>query len=199
MPKLIDHETKKLDIAHAAWKILLKEGIEAASVRNIAKEAGITLGALRYYFTSQEELLAYTEDLIHANLTERTTELFMADLPPKEKILNLLVGLLPEEGEGNSASEARLIFKMQAKYSQKSYDRGRDSVYQGVRSILSNLVMLNLLKKDTDLAMETDRLYTLMDGLAMDIMLRGSELKPDYARNILEAHIHSISKEGSGG
>lgn len=199
MPKLIDHETKKLDIAHAAWKILLKEGMGAASVRNIAKEAGITLGALRYYFASQDELLAYTEELVHADLTERTTELFMAELPPTEKILNLLVGLLPEEGGGNSASEARLIFKMHAKYSRKFYDRGRDSVYQGVRSILSNLVMLNLLKKDTDLAMETDRLYALMEGLAMEIMLRGSELKPDYAQNILETHIHSIIKEGSGG
>lgn len=72
-------------------------------------------------------------------------------------------------------------------------------MYLGVRSILSNLVMLNLLKKDVDLAMETDRLYALMDGLAMDIMLRGSELKPDHARYILEAHIQSVSKKAGGG
>lgn len=198
MPKIIDHQTKKLDIAHAARKILLKEGIGAASVRNIAKEAGITLGALRYYFTTQVELLSYIEDLVHAELSERTTALFMDEKPPLEKILNVLVGLLPEEG-GNTASEARLIFKMHAKYSPKPYDRGRDSVYLGVRSILSNLVMLNLLKKDVDLAMETDRLYALMDGLAMDIMLRGSELKPDHARYILEAHIQSVSKKAGGG
>ena len=199
MPKLIDHETKKLDIAHAAWKIILKEGTGGASVRNIAKEAGITLGALRYYFTSQEELLAYTEELIHANLAERTSELFMADLPPKEKILKLLTGLLPDPGAGDSAPAARLIFKLQSNYSLKAYDTGRDSVYQAVKSVMSNLVMLNLLKKDTELSLETDRLYALMDGLAMDIMLRGAEDKLDKIRNILDAHLKSICKEESGG
>lgn len=199
MPKLIDHEAKKLDIAHAAWKILLKEGMGGASVRNIAKEAGITLGALRYYFTSQEELLSYTEDLIHANLAEKTSELFMADLLPREKILKLLMGLLPEREGEDSASEVRLIFKLHSKYSRQSYDRSRDSIYQAVKSVMSNLVMLNLLKKDTDLSLETDRLYALMDGLAMDSMLQGAEGKPNKIRNILETHMKSICKEESGG
>src|SRR5690606_4439224 len=140
----IDHETKKLDIAHAAWKILLKEGIGGASVRNIAKEAGITLGALRYYFTTQEELLAYTEDLVHANLTEKATGFFMADLPPRDKILALLIGLLPETRAEDSASEARILFKLQSHSSGKAYDVGRDSVYLAVKSVMSNLVMLNL-------------------------------------------------------
>ncbi|HSI65964.1 MAG TPA: TetR/AcrR family transcriptional regulator [Planococcus sp. (in: firmicutes)] len=199
MPKLIDHDTKKLDIAHATWKIILKEGVRGASVRNIAKEAGITLGALRYYFTTQDELLVYTEDLIHATLAERTAELFMVDLPPQEKILQLLIGLLPETGSGSSAVEARLILKLQSKHSGKSFDASRDSIYQAVKSIMSNLVMLNLLKKETDLSLETDRLYALMDGLAMDAMLRGAVNKPDKARNILETHLNSICKEGSGG
>lgn len=199
MPKLIDHESKKLDIAHAAWKILLKEGMGGASVRNIAKEAGITLGALRYYFTSQEELLAYTEDLVHANLAEKTSELFMADLLPREKILRLLIGLLPEGGGGDSAPEARLIFKLNANYSGKSYDRSRDSVYQAVKSVMSNLVMLNLLKKDTDLSLETDRLYMMMDGIAMDVILQGTEAKTDKLRSILEIHLNSICKEQHGG
>ncbi|TAA72724.1 TetR/AcrR family transcriptional regulator [Planococcus salinarum] len=198
MPKLIDHETKKLDIAHAAWRIILKEGVAAASVRNIAKEAGITLGALRYYFASQEELLAFTEDLIHAILAERTSELFMVDLQPQQKILQLLNGLLPGADRGEAAAEARLIFKLQSKYTGKSYDAGRDSIYQAVKSILSNLVMLNLLKKDTDLGLETDRLYALMDGLAMDAMLRGTENRAEKTKNILSAHINSICKEPNG-
>lgn len=199
MPKLIDHETKKLDIAHAAWKIILQEGVGGASVRNIAKEAGITLGALRYYFASQEELLVFTEDLIHATLAERTSELFMEDLLPQEKILQLLIGLLPGNGREEPASEARLIFKLQSKHSGKSFDASRDSIYQAVKSIMSNLVMLNLLKKDTDLSLETDRLYALMDGLAIDAMLRGAESRPGKMRNILQTHLNSICKEASGG
>ncbi|WP_033543766.1 TetR/AcrR family transcriptional regulator [Planococcus sp. CAU13] len=198
MPKLIDHDVKRLDIAQATWKILIKEGAGGASVRNIAKEAGITLGALRYYFTSQEELMAFTEELVHEKITEKAAEHFMADLAPHEKILDLLLGLLPQPQEELSASKARLIFKLQPKNTDKPYDTGRDSVYQAVKSVMSNLVMLNLLKKDTDLSLETDRLYALMDGLAMEGMLRGTGYNPYKAKNIIKTHLTSICKTESG-
>lgn len=197
MPKLIDHDTKKVDIAHATWKILLKKGVGGVSVRNIAKEAGITLGALRYYFTTQEELLAYTEELIHVTIAEKTAELFMAELPPQEKIIDLLIGVLPGDSLAGAAAEARLVFQLQMK-ARKTFDASRDSIFQAVKSIMSNLVMLNLLKKDMDLSLETERLYALMNGLAMDCVLRGEERQTNKMRRILETHVRSICKETVG-
>src|SRR5690606_3406152 len=129
---------------------------------------------------------------------EKAAEFFMADLPPREKILTLLIGLLPEPGAEDSASEARILFKLQSHCSGQSYDPGRDSVYLAVKSVMSNLVMLNLLKKDTDLSLETDRLYALMDGLAMDAILRGGRDRADRPKKILEKHLNSICKETGG-
>ncbi|WP_203332894.1 TetR/AcrR family transcriptional regulator [Planococcus beigongshangi] len=195
MPKLINIEEKKLDIAHAAWRILLKEGMDGVSVRNTAKEAGITLGALRYYFTTQEELINYTEQLVHASLAEKTAELFMVDLPPREKILKLLNGLLPDRDGKDPAAEARLIFKYHSKYLGSGYKKSEDSVYQAIKSIMSNLMMLNMLKKDVELSLETDRLYALMDGLAMDALLERTGDRPRKYNLMLETHLNSICKE----
>lgn len=123
----------------------------------------------------------------------------MLDLPPQQKIIKLLLGLLPATEDIESAAEARLIFKFHSKSIQKMYNLNLDSVYQAVKSVMSNLVMLNLLKKDTDLSLETDRLYALMDGLAMNSMLQGTRDKPDKLTNILEIHMDSLYKEETKG
>ncbi|QDY46516.1 helix-turn-helix transcriptional regulator [Planococcus glaciei] len=65
MPKLTNHEEVKQSIAEAAWRVILEHGMEGASVRTIAKEADLSLGALRYYFKTQDELVAYSRELVY--------------------------------------------------------------------------------------------------------------------------------------
>lgn len=45
MPKQIDHEKRRKQIAEATWRVILERGMEGASARNIAKEAGLSLEA----------------------------------------------------------------------------------------------------------------------------------------------------------
>src|SRR5690606_21450045 len=122
--------------AQATRKVIVREGVGGASVRSIAKEAGITLGALRYYFVSQEELLAFTEELIHESVTEKAAEHFMGELPPRQKILELLMGLLPDEEKEDCAAKARIIFKLHPSNAKRMYDTGQDSVFQAVKSVM---------------------------------------------------------------
>ena len=50
------HDFKRARIVAAAEKIFLAQGIEGASLRAIAREAGYTPGALYAYYASKEEL-----------------------------------------------------------------------------------------------------------------------------------------------
>ncbi|MBY6274089.1 MAG: TetR family transcriptional regulator, partial [Bacillaceae bacterium] len=59
MPKIVDHEQRKERIAEACWRVILKRGMKGATVRNIAKEAGLSPGSLRHYFSSQGDLYLY--------------------------------------------------------------------------------------------------------------------------------------------
>jgi AcrR family transcriptional regulator len=47
----------KMKIIEAAQRLIAKSGVEKTSMRNIAEEAGITTGAIYYYYKSKEELL----------------------------------------------------------------------------------------------------------------------------------------------
>jgi len=56
------HETRRAQIIDAALKILAYEGYAEFTMRNVAAKAGMTLGAVQYYFRNKNDLLlALTE------------------------------------------------------------------------------------------------------------------------------------------
>ena len=59
MPRLIDADTRRRDIARATWRLVLREGLDAVSVRNVAREAGLSTGSVRHSFSTQAELLTF--------------------------------------------------------------------------------------------------------------------------------------------
>ncbi|MGI2326891.1 TetR/AcrR family transcriptional regulator [Planococcus sp. YIM B11945] len=199
MPKLIDSNKRKDWIAEAAWRVILKHGIEGASARNIAKEAGLSLGSLRYYFTTQEELMEYANRLIYERITKRADEIFKKDIDPREKIVQVLYELIPKGGELAQETEVRLAFKVHALHTKASYAGDEDGVYMAVKTVMSNLVLLNLLKKETNLALETERLYSFMDGLALDSLLRPEHLDETKIGELLIYHLNTICKEETRG
>ena len=54
----LNKETKKRDIAIAAMSVFADRGFEAASMNQVAKEAGIGKGTIYEYYPSKEELIA---------------------------------------------------------------------------------------------------------------------------------------------
>lgn len=57
MPKAVDHEQRREQIAHAACTVVARRGFEKATVAHIAKAAGYTTGMLPHYFDSKQEIL----------------------------------------------------------------------------------------------------------------------------------------------
>lgn len=195
MPKQIDVNERKNHIAEALWRIILKKGIEGASVRNIAEEAGLSLGSMRYYFQTQNEMMEYAEKLVSQRIIKRVDEIFAADKDPEEKILQVLVEMLPFNSKISEEIKVRIVFRTRSLYSGKPESVDGDGVYLAVKNAMSNLSLLNRLKRDLDISLETERLFALLDGLAFDCLLRPSEVTKDKAQEIITYHVKSICKE----
>ncbi|TWT25869.1 TetR/AcrR family transcriptional regulator [Planomicrobium sp. CPCC 101110] len=188
MPKLIDLENRKAEIAKATWKIMLEKGVAGASVRNIAEEAGLSLGSLRHCFHSQEELMAYVKGLASERIMQKVDRIFSGDQPPKEKILLVLLALLPSTGELEHETRVRIVFKTGV-----FEEKGKDDVYLAVKNALSNLRLLNLMKKDLDTTIETERLYALINGLGLESLRQPNTQAK--AKEIISYHLSSLCKE----
>src|SRR5918999_4113037 len=59
MPKVVDHEQRREELAAAVWRLAAREGLEAVTVRRVAEEAGWSTGALVHYFSDKEELVLF--------------------------------------------------------------------------------------------------------------------------------------------
>jgi AcrR family transcriptional regulator len=60
VPKIIDHDQRRRDIVDVTWDLIVRGGIEAATMREIAAAAGFANGALKLYFPSKEDIIAAT-------------------------------------------------------------------------------------------------------------------------------------------
>jgi AcrR family transcriptional regulator len=59
VPKIVDHEKRRLELVEATWRIIARRGIEGATMREIATEAGFANGALKPYFPTKDDLLTF--------------------------------------------------------------------------------------------------------------------------------------------
>jgi AcrR family transcriptional regulator len=57
VPKIVDHEARRAELAEALWRVLARDGLEGVTMRSVAAEAGRTRGIIEHYFESKEDLL----------------------------------------------------------------------------------------------------------------------------------------------
>jgi TetR/AcrR family transcriptional regulator, transcriptional repressor of bet genes len=88
MPKIVDHEQRREEIALAACRVVAAHGFERATSVAIAREAGYTTGMVAHYFDSKQEIIIAALRLILRRIEERLTR-------PAPSLLALLTESLP--------------------------------------------------------------------------------------------------------
>ena len=59
VPKKVDHDARRRQIADALLRLAAGEGLESVSLRTVAARAGISMGAVQHYFRSKDEMLEF--------------------------------------------------------------------------------------------------------------------------------------------
>ena len=191
MPKLVDHEERRKIIAKATWNVIAREGLGGASVRSIAKEANHSLGAVRHYFETQEELLEFAMQLVEEQVTERIMGHLQSPLPPKEQVLNILMELItPEEKKVEMQVWLEYVsYKIRKKELQK------ESVHEAISEILHRLKKAGMLKEEIVLEEEIVFLHALIDGLALHILMGLVPIERERIRYLLRKELDRIFVE----
>jgi AcrR family transcriptional regulator len=57
VPKVVDHELRRRELAQAALRVIGRDGLEAATTRAVAQESGWSTGVLKHYFDGKDRLL----------------------------------------------------------------------------------------------------------------------------------------------
>lgn len=106
MPKIVDHDQRRVELVNATWRIIARHGMEGATMREIATEAGFANGALKPYFPTKDDLLTFAFAHVF-NQTNRRMEAKTADLAGLEALRAFCHEILPLDEE--RISEARIV------------------------------------------------------------------------------------------
>lgn len=169
MPKIVDHEMRRVQLAEAAWRVIRRVGIDGVSVRNVADEAGMSLGSLRHYFTTQSELLAFSMRLVSDRVYERITKTAWCG-EPRQDMEKIIAELVPLDDERLAECEVWMAFsgKAVADPSLKSQNREiYDSLRNLFRTFIATLVQKGMTQPGVDEELEAAKLFAMVDGLVV--------------------------------
>lgn len=197
MPKIVDHHKQREKLAEATWRVILRDGMERASVRNIAEEAGLSVGSLRHYFSTQSELLAFSMELVSIRVEKRIKGLPFTGEPITDAQM-LLWELLPIDEERSAEMAVWLAFTAKA-LSDPILQPLKDRIYAemklGMISIIEELFSRHsTAATEAEKALEAERLYALLDGLAIHCIMKPSEVNSDVMKSVIAHHIKSICR-----
>lgn len=71
MPRVVDHDQRRVEIIAAACRTIARTGWDSATMAVIAAEAGYANGALKPYFSTKDDLLAAAFDHVYAQTGRR--------------------------------------------------------------------------------------------------------------------------------
>jgi TetR/AcrR family transcriptional repressor of bet genes len=105
MPKRVDHDERRRDIAAALWRLAYRDGWDAVSLRKVAHEAGVSMGRVQYYFATTDDMLSFALTFVAEDLRRRLDQQ-LADLPdsatPRTIVRTALLEMIPGHTEPRS-------------------------------------------------------------------------------------------------
>jgi AcrR family transcriptional regulator len=194
MPKLVDHERRRSQLAEAVWTVIRRDGLERASVRNVAREAGWSMGSLRHYFASQSELLCFAMQLVGERARARIAALEPA-ADPRRAAERLLHELVPLDDERRAEAEVWVAFSGRALVDPQQraiHERIHDELNRACTLAIEALVDAGLTKEGLDVALEAGRLHALLDGLALHAVMRPAKVPPSRIIAVIARHLDTL-------
>ncbi len=170
MPKIVDHDERRAELAAAVWRLASRDGLEAVTLRGVSAEAGWSTGALHHYFGDKEELLLFAFQTIADRVRRRLAAAARATSEPLELARTLLTVGLPLDAERRA--EVRVWFAfLGLALTRPVLARAQRDAYRAWRRRLAKTLREAQRRGELDRALDPEReaagLIALVDGLAV--------------------------------
>ena len=178
VPKLVDHDVRRREIAQAVWAVIAERGIEGVTLRCVAAEAGVSVGRIQHYHASREELVRDS----CRELLKAATQRFEAvdDTTPVEKLRRLVLGRIPATPEFAIGTSIWLAYEAKSVDDPVIAELVQRGHAGGVRETAALLGECGV----ADAPAVALRLMATAEGLAIRVLVGG--LEPRAATELLE-------------
>ena len=195
MPKQVDHDKRRLAFAAAAYRVITRRGLGGATVREIAKEAGFTTGALVHYFRTKDEILIRASEY-GALIVRKRMEHQASDHQGLDALRHVLFESLPltPEMRGNwnvwlgfwdrSAHSAAI-----RKLTKERYDEWIGRIVGLIDGAKAAGELSERIKSET----AAQAIVALIDGIGVRVLLTGISISPARQKEMVDECLNLLS------
>jgi AcrR family transcriptional regulator len=173
MGKSVDHNERREIFAAAALRVIMRDGIAGLTVREVAREAGFTTGALTHYFHSKDQLLIEASEH-SARLVRGRMERVERITPAIEAIRKVVALALPLTAEIRGYWRIWVGFWERSSYDDEvarvmrlRYEEWRNRL----ASLLARAQAEGDVAPDVNIREATESLVALVDGIGVQVLL----------------------------
>lgn len=190
----MSQDDRRLQVSDAAWRVIVREGLDRTSMRAIAQELGCTTGVVTHYFRNKDDLLLFALHQVTARLqnimanavqeadgTGRLVALLSAFLPidqDREEIVQVWVAFL-----GYAVGRDGLMAE---------HRRSGDVLRQIVIAELRDLMNQGCIRADIDPECEANVLLALSNGMSLDTLIHDHPLTRDQQRQTIARSVEAL-------
>jgi AcrR family transcriptional regulator len=186
---------RRVEVAQAAWRVIVREGLDRTSMRAIAQELGCSTGVVTHYFRDKAELTLFALEQVFENVVadmqacaEKWTGL--------ERLVQMMFVALPLEVADRSDWQVWMAFL--------GYSIGRDRLVQEHRKRydllrqmiaqeLADLQAAQLIRNDLDLILEANALIALVDGIGTGVVICAEQFSAAQQQYLVRRHINTLT------
>ncbi len=195
MPKQVDHRERRESIARALWTIVEQQGWVRATMREVAREAGVSLGQVQHYFSSRAEMLTFAIEFAAEQTSRRVAQGVAAlDQPPhpREVLRVVLIEFLPLRPDARATSRMNAAYVLEALHDPALRQQVADGLREG-RAGVERLILAAIndgqIAPNRDPAIEADQILALT-GFAP--LLELGVLAPQAALAAIDQHLDRL-------
>ncbi|GAA1960337.1 TetR/AcrR family transcriptional regulator [Amycolatopsis minnesotensis] len=167
MPKVVDPELRRTDIAEAVFRLVAREGVQAASLRRVAAEAELNVGSVRHYFASHEDLLIFAAETMYARVTERVGEhvaALDAGADKRASVMKMLSEFLPLDERRRDETTISFAFLAESRLNP-TLRALAEKMHRGPRTLVRHILRAARVQ---DVETNTELVCAVLDGLAFN-------------------------------
>ncbi|MEV5705652.1 TetR family transcriptional regulator C-terminal domain-containing protein [Actinoallomurus sp. NPDC052274] len=193
MPKIVDHEARRMEIADAVGRVIARDGVNEVSIRSVAAEAGWSSGALRHYFTTRAELLAFACEQVIQRVTDRIADMRHTGTI-HQAVRDTLLETMPVDARRHTEATVAFAFLALGLSDPRLAEVQRahfDGMYGLCRQLIESLDSEGLLTPQASSAdLLARRLHAVVDGLSIQRL--AGHLTPEAMITQLDAYLAEI-------
>ncbi|AVH68303.1 MULTISPECIES: TetR/AcrR family transcriptional regulator [Nostoc] len=190
----MSYDDRRIEVAKAAWRVIVREGLDRASMRAIAQELGSSTGVVTHYFRDKEELTLFALEQVFENVLE-DMKTCAEGRQGIDRLVQMIFVALPLEDIdkadwkvwvaflGYSIGRERLVQEHRKRY---------DFLRQIISQELADLQKALLIRADLDLTLEANALIALVDGIGTGVVIFPEQFSADQQKYLVRRHINAI-------